>query len=145
MHRFIPSRPQLSYPSHCPCYTESYGEVVVLKQLVFSSWKANPTEGNLSLFHKAHNKCVSTLKRARKQRMANLKNELSKLSPCSKTWWSIVQSISGVCSPSIPSLSSNDTTADCVSQKAKCLNSVFVSKYCIPNTSLSVPTLCSYT
>ena len=56
MHRFIPSRLELSYPSSCPWYTEACGKEVVLKQLAFtSSWKANPTEGNLSSFHKAQN------------------------------------------------------------------------------------------
>ena len=37
MHRFIPSRLQLSYPSSCPRYTEACGEAVVLKQLAFAS------------------------------------------------------------------------------------------------------------
>uniref|UniRef100_UPI0035900AD0 uncharacterized protein n=1 Tax=Myxine glutinosa TaxID=7769 RepID=UPI0035900AD0 len=35
------------------------------------------------------NKCVSTLRKARKQHLANLKAELSNLSP-SKTWWHLV-------------------------------------------------------
>ena len=43
MHRFIPSRLQLSYPSSRPWFTEASGEAVVLKQLAFASWKANPT------------------------------------------------------------------------------------------------------
>ena len=30
-----------------------------LKKPQFASWKANPTEGNLSSFHKARNKCIS--------------------------------------------------------------------------------------
>ena len=62
MHRFIPSHLQLSYLSSRSWYTESCGEAVVLKRLAFSSWKANPTEGNLRSFHKACSKCVSTLK-----------------------------------------------------------------------------------
>ena len=66
MHRFNPSRLQLSYPSSHPWYTEACGEAVVLKQLAFASWKANPTEGNLSSFHKSRNKCISTLRRAKK-------------------------------------------------------------------------------
>ena len=65
MHRLIPSHLQLSYPSSRPWITEACGEAVV-KQLAFASWKANPTEGNLNSFHKARNKCVSTLRRAKK-------------------------------------------------------------------------------
>ncbi len=61
MHRFIPSHLQLSDPSSHPWVTEAGGESSVLKQLAFASWKANPTEGNLSSFHKARNKCVSTI------------------------------------------------------------------------------------
>ena len=80
-HRFIPSRLQLSYPSSCKWYTEDCGKEVVLNQLAFTSWKANPTEGNLSSFHKARNKCVSTLRRARKQHLSNLKSGLSNPSP----------------------------------------------------------------
>ena len=53
MHRFITSHLQLSYPSSHPWYTEACGEAVGLKQLAFASWKTNPTEGNLSSFHKA--------------------------------------------------------------------------------------------
>ena len=49
-----------SHPSSRPWFTEACGETVVLKQLAFSSWKANPTEGNLSSFHKARNKSVSS-------------------------------------------------------------------------------------
>ena len=45
MHRFIPSRLQLSYPSSRPWDTEACREAVILKQLTFGSWKANPTEG----------------------------------------------------------------------------------------------------
>jgi len=82
-----------------------------MKQLAFSSWKANLTQGNLSTFHKTRNKCVSTLRRARKH-LSNLKNELSNLSPSCITWWHLVKSVSGVCSPSIPSFSSNGITAD---------------------------------
>ena len=52
-----------------------------MKQLPFSSWKANPTKGNIIAFQKVHNKCVSTLSRARKQHLANFKNELSNLHP----------------------------------------------------------------
>ena len=37
MHRFIPSRLQLSYPSSLPWLTEACGEAVVLKQLAFAS------------------------------------------------------------------------------------------------------------
>ena len=81
MHRFIVSRLQLSYPFSRPWVTEACGEAVVLKQLAFASWKANPTEGNLSSFQKAQNKCVSTLKRAREQHLSNLKFELSNLPP----------------------------------------------------------------
>ena len=85
MHRFIPSRLPLSYPSSRPWYTDTYGEAVALKQLAFASWKANPTEGNLGSFHKARNKYVSTLRKARKQHLSNLKIELSNFSS-SRTW-----------------------------------------------------------
>ena len=37
MHRFIPPRLQLSYPSPHPWYTEACGKAVVLKQLAFAS------------------------------------------------------------------------------------------------------------
>ena len=47
MHKLIPSRLQLSYPSFHSWYSESCGEAVALKQRAISSWKANPTEGNL--------------------------------------------------------------------------------------------------
>ena len=57
----------------------------------------------------------------------------------------LVKSISGVCSPSIPSLTSNGHTADTAREKAECLNSVFASKSCVPNPSFSVPTLPSHT
>ena len=100
IHRFIPFHLQLSYPSSHPWFTGACGEAVVLKQLAFASWKANPTEGNLSSFHKAQNKCVSTLRRARKQHLSNLKSELSNLSPSAKSWWRLVMSVSGACSPS---------------------------------------------
>ena len=143
-HRFIPSSLQLSNPSSCPWFTEACGKAAVLKQLAFTSWKANLTEGNLSSFHKAQNKCVSPLRRARKH-LSNLKSELSNLSPSSKSGWCLVKSVSGVCSPSIPSLTSNGRTADTSREKAKCQNSLFVSKSCVPNPSLSVPTLPSRT
>ena len=145
MHRFIPSRLQLSYPSSRPWFTEACGEAVVLKQLAFASWKANLTEGNLSSFHKAQNKSVSTLRRARKQHLSKLKSELSNLSPSSKCWWCQIKSVSGVCSPSIASLTSTGRTADTAREKSECLNSVFASKYCVRNPSLSVPTLPSHT
>ena len=79
------------HPFH-PWYIESCGEAFALKQLAFSSWKANPTKGNFSSFHKTHNKCVSTHRRARKQYLSNLKNELSNLPPSSKSWWHFVKS-----------------------------------------------------
>ena len=123
MHRFIPSRLQLSYPSLRPWFTEACGEAVVLKQLAFASWKANPTEGNLSSFHEARNKCVSTLRRARKQHLSHLKPKLSNLSPSSKSWWCQITFVSLLCSPSIPSLTSNGSTADTTREKAECLNS----------------------
>ena len=41
MYRLIPFHLQLSYPSSHPWYTESCGESVALKELAFSSWKAN--------------------------------------------------------------------------------------------------------
>ena len=47
MHRFIPFHFQLSHPYSCPWYNASCSETVSLKQLAFSSWKANPTEDNL--------------------------------------------------------------------------------------------------
>ena len=121
-HRFIPSHLQLSNSSFRPWYNEACGEAVVLKQLAFASWKANPTESNLSSFHKARNKCVSTLRRARTQHLSNLKSELSNLSPSSKSWWRLIKSVSGVCSPSIPSLTSNGRTADTTREKTECLN-----------------------
>ena len=145
MHRFIPSCLPLSYPSSHPWYTESCGEAIALKQLAFSSWKANSTKGKLSAVQKARNKCVSTLRGVRKQHLSNHNFELSNLSPSSKTWWHLVKSIPGVCSHSIPSLTSNGTTADSAREKAECLNSAFASKYCNPNPSLSVPTLPSHT
>ena len=144
MHRFIPSRLQLSSPSSHPWFTEACGKAVVLKQLAFASWKANPTEVNLNSFYKAQNKCVSTLRRARKQHLSKLKSELSNLSPSSKSWGHRIKSVSGVCSPSIPSLSSNGCTADTAREKAECLNSVFAAKSCVQNPSLSVPTLPSH-
>ena len=55
-------------------------------------------------------------------------------------------SVSGVCFPSIPYLTSNGCTADTAHENAECLNSsVFASKSCVPNPSLSVPTLPSHT
>ena len=128
MHRFIPSRLQLSYPSSRPWFTEACGEAVVLKQFVFASWKANPSEGNLSSFHKVQNKCVSTHRRARKQHLSHLKSELSNLSPSSKYRWHLIKSVAGVCSPLIPSLTLNGRTADNAHEKAECLNSVFAAK-----------------
>ena len=47
MYRFIAPCLQLAYLSSCPWCTESCGEAVAFKQLAFSSWKANLTEGNL--------------------------------------------------------------------------------------------------
>ena len=102
MHRFIPSHLQLSYPFSHPWYTVACGEVVFLKPLAFASWKANLTADNLSSFHKAWNS-VSTLKRARKH-LSNLRYELSNLSPSSKSWWCLVMSVSGGCSPPSPPL-----------------------------------------
>ena len=55
---------------------------------------------------------VSTLRKDRKQHISLLKSELFNLSPYSKSWWRLVKSISGICSPSIPSLTSNGRTAD---------------------------------
>ena len=105
MHRLIPSYLQTQYQSSHPWYTESCGEAVALKQLTFSSWKASLNEGNLGSFHKARNKCVSSLRRARKQHLSNLKIELTNLSPSSKTWWRLLKSVSGVCTTSfLPSL-----------------------------------------
>ena len=69
MHTFIPSRLQLYYPSSHPWLTEACGKAVVLKQLALAPWKAYLTEGHLSSFHKAQNKCVSTHRRARKQHL----------------------------------------------------------------------------
>ena len=69
----------------------------------------------------------------------------SNLSPSSKSWWHPIKSVSGVCPPSIPSLTSNGHTADTAREKAECLNSVFVSKSCVRKPSLSVPTLPSHT
>ena len=145
MHRFIPSRLQLSYRSSHPWYTEACGETVVLKQLSVTSWKANPTESNLSSFYKARNKCMYTLRRVRKQHLSNLKSKLSNLSPSSKSWWCLIKSVSGACAPSIPSLTSNGHTADTAREKAECLNLLFASKSCVQNPSLSVPTLPSHT
>ena len=130
MHRLISSCLQLSDPSSHSLYSESCGEAVALKQLAFSSWKAKSTEGNFRSFHKARNKCVATLKRTRKQRLSNLKNELSKLSPSYKTLWCLVKSVSCVCSPS---LTSNGTTANSAREKAECLKSVFGGHIWRPN------------
>ena len=66
IHRSIPSRLQSSHPYSCPWYTEFHGEAIALKQLAFSSWKSNLTKDNFGSFHKAHNKCLSSLMRARK-------------------------------------------------------------------------------
>jgi len=44
-----------------------------------------------------------------------------------------------------PSPTSNGCTADTAREKAECLNSMFASKYCVRNSSLSVPTLPSCT
>jgi len=82
---------------------------------------------------------VSALRRARKQHCSNLKSELSNLSPSSKSWWH-PPSVSGVCAPSIPTLTSNGCSADTAREKAEYLNSVFASKSCVPNPSLTVPT-----
>ena len=73
------------------------------------------------------------------------KHELSNLSPSSNTWWCLVKSVSGVCSPSIPPLTSNGTTAYSTRKKAKCLTSVFASQCCVLNPSLSAPTLPNHT
>ena len=54
----------------------------------------------------------------------------------------LVKSVSGVCSLSI---TSNGCTADTAREKAECLNSVFPFNYCVPNPSLSLPTLSSHT
>ena len=81
------------------------------------------------------------LGRARKQHPSNLKSELSSLSPSSKSWWCLIKCVSGGCSPSI---TSNGHTADTAREKAECLNSVFVAKYCVQNPSLFVPTLPRY-
>ena len=53
--------------------------------------------------------------------------------------------VCGVCSPSVLSLSSNGSTADSAREKAECLNSVFASKSCAPNPSLSVSILPCHT
>ena len=79
------------------------------------------------------------------QHLSHLKSELSNLSPSSNSWWCPVKSVSGVCSPSIPSLISNGCTADTAREKAECLNSMFASKSCVPNPSLSELTLPSHT
>uniref|UniRef100_A0A8C4QIL8 AVL9 homolog (S. cerevisiase) n=1 Tax=Eptatretus burgeri TaxID=7764 RepID=A0A8C4QIL8_EPTBU len=129
---FILSCLQLSYPSSHSWYSESCGEAVALKQFSFSFWKANLTEGNLRSFHKARNECASSFRRARKH-LFDLKNELSNLSPSSKTQRHLVKSVSGVCSSSIPFLTSNGSTANSAREKAECLNSVFASKSCPPN------------
>ena len=81
------------------------GEVVPFKQLAFSSRKANLTAGNLKSFHKSHDKFVSTLTGARILHLVNLKAEPLILFLSSKTWWCLVKSVFGVCSPSsLPSL-----------------------------------------
>ena len=46
---------------------------------------------------------TATCQRVRKHHLSNLKNEISNLSPSSKTWWRLVKSVSGVCA-SLPSL-----------------------------------------
>ena len=52
------------------------------------------------------------------QHQSNLKIEASYLSPSPETRWHLVKSASGVCSPSIPSPSSNGTTTDSAREKA---------------------------
>ena len=96
---------------------------------------------------------MSTLRRARKQHLSNLKSELSNLSPTSKSWWHLVKSVSSGYSPSNPSNIApppacsllHHTTTKSAREKADCLNSVFASKYCVPNPSLSAHTLPSRT
>ena len=67
------------------------------------------------------------------------------MSSATKSWWHLIKSVSGVCSPSIPSLTPNGRTADTAHEKAECLNSVFASKSCVWNPLLSGPTLPSHT
>ena len=104
-----------------------------------SSWNANPTQGNHSSFQKAQNKCVSPLRRARKQHLSHLKSEFSNLSPSSKSWWRLIKSVSVVCSSSIPSLISNGRTADTASEKAECLNSWFAANSCVQTRHFLYP------
>ena len=47
--------------------------------------------------------------------------------------------------PLHPFLTSNGQAADTTREKAECLNSVFASKSCVQNPSLSLPTLPSHT
>ena len=127
-----------SYLTHPPALGTLNPVVRQLLQnnlLAFSSWKANLTDGNLGSFHKARNKCMSILRGATKQHQSNHSNALSNLSSSSKTWWCLVKSVSAVCFPSIPSLTSNGTTADSAREKAECFNSVFL-KTCVPHSSL---------
>jgi len=72
---------QLSNPSSHSWSSESCDEAVAFKQLAFSSWKVNLTEGNLRSFHKAQQVCVSTLRRGRKEHLSNLKNKVLNSSP----------------------------------------------------------------
>uniref|UniRef100_UPI00358E57F0 phosphatase and actin regulator 1-like isoform X2 n=1 Tax=Myxine glutinosa TaxID=7769 RepID=UPI00358E57F0 len=50
-------------------------------------------EDKRELKTKLTRKCVSTLRRARKQYLSTLKTELSNLSPSSKSWWRLVKYI----------------------------------------------------
>ena len=93
---------------------------------------------------------VSTLRRARKQHLSNLKNELSNLSPSSKTWWHLVKSVSGVCSPSIPSLFPLQMALQPTSLRGRlnasilCLLPNLVSPTPHTHTSLSYPDYVSF-
>ena len=141
MHRFIPFRLQLSYPSSRPWYTEACGEAVVLKQLAFTSWKAisvPSTKLGTSL-------CLPSGEPENNTFLISSVNSQTSLPP--PIPGGIELSLFLVYdSPSIPSLTSCGCTADTAREEAECLNSVFACESGVQIPSLSVPTLpCPWT
>ena len=86
MHRFIPAHLQLSYPFFHPGRQNP-----VVRQLVSNNWSSltgREIQPKATSDHSTKSAtCISTISRARKQHLANLKIELSHLSPSSKIWW----------------------------------------------------------
>ena len=120
-HKSLFSCAGLSIPVWC-CPIDSLGpgtlnpvaRLLWSKQLAFTTWKADPSEGNFRSFHKVCNKHTSILSQAGNN-LPNLKAEFSNQSPSSKSWSGLLKSLSGVYFPSISTLTTNDITADCPS------------------------------